>query len=71
MQCPQGIPVHPDEEPLGLRHTQPSTAEECRERHCTALHLDTNQGGHDRCATVLLYVNDVRPQHTRLQPPAP
>lgn len=54
-----GIPTHPDEEPLGLRHTHPSTADECRERHCTALHLDTNQGGTYRCATVLLYVNDV------------
>ena len=50
---------NPNQEPLGLRHTHPSTAAECRERHCTALHLDTNQGGTYRCATVLLYVNDV------------
>jgi hypothetical protein len=54
-----GIPIHPDEEPLGVRHTSVSTADECSERYCTALHVDTNQGGHFRCATVLLYVHDV------------
>ena len=54
------IPVHEDEEPLGLRHTNPSTAQECSERgYCSALHVDTNQGGHYRCATVLLYLHDI------------
>ena len=54
-----GIPIHPDEEPLGARHTSPSTWDECRQRYCTALHVDTNQGGHHRCATVLIYLHDV------------
>jgi len=53
------IPIHPDEEPLGIRHTSPSTAAEFGERCCTALHVDTNQGGTYRCATVLLYVQDI------------
>ena len=54
-----GIPIHPDEEPLGVRHTSTSTADECAERYCTALHVDTNQGGHFRCATVLIYLNQI------------
>lgn len=54
-----GIPAHPDEEPLGVRQTNASTAAECAERFCTALHVDTNQGGHYRCATVILYLHDV------------
>lgn len=54
-----GIPVHPDEEPLGMRHTNPATATECSERMCTALHVDTNQGGYFRCATVLVYLHDI------------
>lgn len=54
-----GIPMHAAEEPLGLRQTSASTADECEERFCTALHVDTNQGGHFRAATVLLYLHDV------------
>ena len=54
-----GIPIHRDEEPLGVRHTTTSSADECSRRRVAALHVDTNQGGHYRCATVLLYVNDV------------
>ena len=54
-----GIPTHADEEPLGVRHTSPSTQFECDERYCTALHVDTNQGGHYRCATVLMYLHDI------------
>ena len=54
-----GIPIHADEEPLGVRHTTTSTAAECDERYCTALHVDTNQGGKFRCATVLLYLHAI------------
>lgn len=54
-----GIPIHPDEEPLGVRHTTTSTADECATRFCTALHVDTNQGGTYRCATVLLYLHAI------------
>ena len=54
-----GIPIHADEEPLGVRHTMPSTAEECAERYVTALHVDTNQGGTYRAATVILYLNEL------------
>ena len=48
-----GIPIHADEA-LGVRHTMKSTAEECAERYVTALHVDTNQGGTYRAATVIL-----------------
>lgn len=58
-QVATGIAIHPDEEPLGARRTVPSTADECAERYCTALHMDTNQGGEYRCATVLIYLHDV------------
>ena len=54
-----GMPIHRDEEPLGVRHTSPSTAAEYDERRCTALHIDTNQGGIYRCATVLIYLHDI------------
>ena len=54
-----GIPIHGHEEQLGVRHTSPSSAAECSERFCTALHVDTNQGGTHRCATVLLYLHDL------------
>ena len=54
-----GIPSHLDEEPLGLRHTIPSTADECADKFCTALHVDTNQGGVYRCATVLIYLHEI------------
>ena len=54
-----GVPAHAEEEPLGLRHTSPSSADECNERYCTALHVDTNQGGHYRVATVLLYLHEI------------
>ena len=54
-----GIPIHPDEEPLGMRLTSASTQEECAEGFCSALHVDTNQGGRYRCATVLLYLHAI------------
>jgi hypothetical protein len=53
-----GVPIHADEEPLGIRHTLPSTAEECAERYVTALHVDTNQGGTYRVATVIIYLSE-------------
>ena len=49
----------PDWLPHQVRHTSPSTVDECGERYCTALHIDTNQGGHYRAATVLLYLHDI------------
>ena len=55
-----GIPTHPDEEPIGLRHTSPSTTIECAEGMVTALHVDTNQGGYHRAATVLLYLHEMQ-----------
>ena len=42
-----------------MRHTSSSSAEECRQRYCTALHVDTNQGGSYRVATVLLYLHEI------------
>ena len=44
---------------VARRHTCASTADECAERYCSALHIDTNQGGHYRCATVLIYLDAI------------
>ena len=53
------IPIHALEEPLGVRLTSASTENECSDRMCTALHVDTNQGGIFRCATIIMYLNEV------------
>jgi len=53
-----GIPCHGDEEPLGLRRTAASTEEQCSSGMVPSLHVDTNQGGTYRCATVLMYLHD-------------
>ena len=42
-----------------MRLTSASTENECSDRMCTALHVDTNQGGIFRCATIIMYLNEV------------
>ena len=54
-----GVPEHPDEEPLGLRWTAESSAQACARGMVSSLHVDTNQGGTYRCATVLMYLHDL------------
>ena len=62
-----GVPVHADEATLMMRH---SVAAEDDERHSAArgggerrwvdsLHVDTNNNKRFRCATVIMYLNDV------------
>ena len=54
-----GIPVHADEQPLAARHTSASTPEACAAGLVSQLHVDTNNSTGARCATVLIYLNDI------------
>ena len=40
-----GVPSHPDEDPLGIRRTEESSAAAWAQRHVHQLHVDTNNGG--------------------------
>jgi hypothetical protein len=50
-----GVPAHEDESTLMMRHTPPSASG----RMVDSLHLDTNNAKRHRCATVIIYLNDV------------
>jgi hypothetical protein len=55
-----GVAAHPLEAPLGIRCTLESSATAYADGAVTGLHVDTNQNGTYRCATVLIYLEDLR-----------